>query len=308
MKNMEIESYNKILKYLNKLSLYYDATICIKDFSGFISQNPDFHTAFAPFMIHDKPYCKNIKSDSDAMMYCQSQIPCIIKKSHELRCSFTGICHAGMWEIVVPIIQNNHIIGAILFGCFRTNEIDEKKNYERVKNRFNNLSLSTLKRLWDNTSPIPSETEIELIISSLEVIATSIVMLQSKKNDEKNFIEEEKIGYDHMVNNAIEYMKLHMREKITLEEIASYCNYSPSYLSHHFKKMVGENIINYMNKMKVEMSKNYLLRTNDTLVKIAEELGFSDVSYYSRTFSKICGISPANFRKKYLRMVINEGL
>ena len=305
---MKENRYEKIYNYLDKLAKHYDATICIKDFSGFVSQNIDFHTALAPFMIHDKPYCKYIKSDSEAMMHCQSQIPFIIKKTHELGCTFSGICHAGMWEIVVPIIQNNHIIGAILFGCYNPGLLPEKNNYIRVNDRYKNLSLSVLEKLWNNTAQIPEEKEVEIIKASLEVISNMITLLQNKHNSATLDTEEDKRGYDNMINDAIEYIKLHINEKITLEAIADYCNYSPSYLSHHFKKIVGENIINYMNKMKIEHSKNYLLRTDDTLVKIAYELGFSDVSYFSRTFTKICGVTPGGFRKKYLKKVINEGL
>ena len=305
--NMEEGKYNKIYNYLNKLSSYYDATICIKDFSGFISQNPDFHAALSPFMIHDKPYCKYIKSDSSAMMYCQSQIPYLIKKCHEVRCSFTGTCHAGMWELVVPLINNNHIIGAILFGCYREEKIDEKKNYTRINRRFNTLSIDKLEKLWTNTKTVLDTEEIELIQASLEVIANELVILQDPNFDNKNlFLNQETSPYDAMVMNAIDYMKCHMKEKISLEQIANHCNYSTSYLSHHFKKIVKVNINEYMNKMKVEHSKNYLLKTDDTLAKIAEELGFSDVSYYSRIFTKICGISPGKFREKYLRVVKNE--
>jgi len=306
---MEQSRYYRISNYLKKLSKYYDATICIKDFSGFISQNPDFHSALSSFMIHDNPYCKYIKSDSEAMMYCQSQIPCIIKKCHEIRCSFVGTCHAGMWEIVVPIIQNSHIIGAILFGCYKGETPPIKKNYKRINSRFVSLSLNRLEKLWDNTTVIPDNKDVDLIIASLEVIANDIVILQNPNFDNRNIVtSEDKNSYDHMVINAIEFMKAHMKEKISLEQIAYHCNYSTSYLSHHFKKIVGENINVYMNKMKVEHSKNNLLKTDDTLAKIAEELGFSDVSYYSRIFTKICGISPGKFREKYLREINNENI
>ena len=309
MKFMEQSRYSKIANFLNKLSFPYDATICIKDFSGFISVNPSFHTALAPFLIHDKPYCKYIKSDPAALMYCQSQIPHIIKKCHETGCSFTGTCHAGMWEIVVPIKQNNHIIGAILFGCYKQSLPPVKKGYKRIHSRFSSLSLDKLSSLWDNTSTIPNEAEIELITASLDVISTNIAMLQNPNSfTESLSTTEERLPYDHMIKNAIEFMKIHTKEKLSLDVIANHCNYSPSYLSRHFKKVVGVNINTYMNKMKVELSKNYLLRTDDTLAQIAEDLGFSDVSYYSRIFTKICGISPGNFRKKYLRMVFNEGL
>lgn len=306
---MEEIKYKKIYNYLNKLAAYYDATICIKDFSGFISQNPDFHAALSPFMIHDKPYCKYIKSDSSAMMYCQSQIPYLIKKCHETRCSFTGTCHAGMWELVVPLIQNNHIIGAILFGCYREENIDKKKNYIRVNKRFTSLSLEKLEKLYNTTSQVPSSKDIELIQASLEVIANEIVILQDPNFDSQPLFNKEEVStYDSMVMNAIEYVKGHMKEKISLDQVANHCNYSSSYLSHHFKKIVGVNINEYINKMKVEHSKNYLLKTDDTLAKIAEELGFSDVSYYSRIFTKICGISPGKFREKYLRVVKSERL
>jgi len=306
---MEQNRYSKISNYLNKLSSYYDATICIKDFSGFISQNQDFHSVLSSFLIHDKPYCKYIKSDSTAMMYCQSQIPYIIKKSHEERCSFSGTCHAGMWELVVPIIQNYHIIGAILFGCYREEELDKKKNYLRINKRFNNLKLDKLDKLYNTVSKVPKNEDIELIQASLEVIANEIVMLQNDSFNSTDFPKKnDNSPYDSMVMNAIDYMKSHMKEKITLNDIASFCNYSPSYLSHHFKKIVGVNINVYINKMKVEHSKNHLLKTNDTLSAIAEELGFSDVSYYSRIFTKSCGVSPGKFREKYKRVVKNERL
>ncbi len=302
---MEENKYDKILNYIEKLAKYYDATICIKDFSGFISQNPTFHTLFSPYMIHDKPYCRYVKSDTEAMMYCQSQIPQIIKKCHQERCSFVGTCHAGMSEIVVPIFKNSHIIGVILFGCYKSEIPDKKKTYQRVNARFNNLSIENLEALFINTTTIPKQEEIDLIISSLELVANEIallddVKLQSNKERETPIKQQ---PYDHMVINAIEYIRVHITEKITLDEIANHCNYSTSYLSHHFKKVVGVNVNHYINRMKVEYSKDYLIRSDDTLAKIAEDLGFSDVSYYSRMFTKILGIAPGKFRDKYKGVV-----
>lgn len=303
--NMEEYKYDKILKHIENLAKYYDATICIKDFSGFISQNPTFHTLFSPYMIHDKPYCRYVKSDTEAMMYCQSQIPQIIKKCHQERCSFIGTCHAGMKEIVVPIIKNSHIIGAILFGCYKPDNPPKTKTYQRVNTRFNNLSLENLKSLYENTTQIPELKTLDLIISSLELIANEIVLLDEVKLQTNNESETNTNNqpYDHMVINAIEYIKTHITEKITLDEIATYCNYSTSYLSHHFKKVVGVNVNHYINRMKVEYSKDYLIRGDDTLAKIAEDLGFSDVSYYSRMFTRILGIAPGKFRDKYKGVV-----
>ena len=102
-----------------------------------------------------------------------------------------------------------------------------------------------------------------------------------------------------LVEHALTYIKMHVTEKISIEDIARYCNYSSSYVSRNFNKVVGMNINTYINKLKVEVSKTYLITSNKTIADIAEIVGFEDLSYYSRVFSSFLGIPPAEFRRRF---------
>lgn len=85
----------------------------------------------------------------------------------------------------------------------------------------------------------------------------------------------------------------------TLTELASFCHCSESYLSRIFKKRTGVNINIYVNKVRVEQSKNLLTRSHDSIADISSSVGFCDPNYFSRVFSQIIGISPTEFRRRF---------
>jgi len=95
------------------------------------------------------------------------------------------------------------------------------------------------------------------------------------------------------VNN---YIRQHLSESITVEELAKYLCCGRSRLSTNFKKETGENLSVFILKQKIEEGKKLLLYTDKTSADISLYLGFSSQSHFSRIFKKYVGLAPNEFR------------
>lgn len=102
-----------------------------------------------------------------------------------------------------------------------------------------------------------------------------------------------------IITKAITIMKDHIEKRLTLEDLASELDYSPSHLSTLFTKKTGETPINYYNQLKIQQAATYLQRTNIQIKEIANRLQFYDEFYFSKVFKRYMGITPSKFKKKY---------
>ncbi len=94
------------------------------------------------------------------------------------------------------------------------------------------------------------------------------------------------------------YIQTHFKEKITIEDIAASVHLNGSYTSHLFRKTFGYTITDYITYVRLENAKVILADVGATINDAAMESGFSDVSYFSRVFKKIEGLSPREYRNK----------
>ena len=96
---------------------------------------------------------------------------------------------------------------------------------------------------------------------------------------------------------ALEYIKQHPYERITLSKMAALCNVSASYFSKLFAKENLGNLSNYVNGVKVAQAKELLQTTDCSVRYIADKLGFDDCSYFIKVFKNDTRMTPEEFRK-----------
>ncbi|WP_138755818.1 AraC family transcriptional regulator [Paenibacillus sinopodophylli] len=102
-----------------------------------------------------------------------------------------------------------------------------------------------------------------------------------------------------LMGQILRYMQDHYMNPITLEAMAEQFGCSVSYLTKLFKQRMNESPIRFLNRIRLEMSASYLIRSDYSLQAIAELVGYPDAHTFSRSFKKNYGIPPVQFRAKY---------
>lgn len=82
-------------------------------------------------------------------------------------------------------------------------------------------------------------------------------------------------------------------------KMAEYFRISPSYLSQLFKKLTGENLKDYINSLKMEDAKSFLIDTDLSVMEITRLTGYANSSSFIRKFSNYTGLTPQNYRKEH---------
>jgi YesN/AraC family two-component response regulator len=102
---------------------------------------------------------------------------------------------------------------------------------------------------------------------------------------------------------ALDYMEKNYNHRITLETLATTMNLQPTYFSNLFKKSFKVPPMTFLNRKRIEKAQGILLSESGNVTEAAEASGFSDVFYFSKTFRKITGVSPSEY-KKYRKTII----
>jgi len=85
--------------------------------------------------------------------------------------------------------------------------------------------------------------------------------------------------------------------KLSLKEIAAASGLSAPYFSTVFKDEMGENLSNYLNRLRVEKAAAMLITTNEPIGEIAVNCGFEDQSWFSKIFKNNTGFTPGKYRE-----------
>lgn len=96
------------------------------------------------------------------------------------------------------------------------------------------------------------------------------------------------------------YLDQHYTERITLKSIAAHFNCSEPYISHVFKEATGFSPIQYVIRRRIGLAQTHLIASEYTATQISTLVGYDNTNYFNTTFTRIVGISPIRYRKKYL--------
>lgn len=106
---------------------------------------------------------------------------------------------------------------------------------------------------------------------------------------EKNVIKLKKVLYH--ISKAYD-------THLTLDELAKIAGLSPKYFCAFFKEMTRQSPFEYINAYRTDRAAKLLLSTDMSITDIAFSCGFSDLSYFIKTFKSLKGTTPRAFRKK----------
>lgn len=87
---------------------------------------------------------------------------------------------------------------------------------------------------------------------------------------------------------------------INLDNVGEHVGLSSSYLSSIFKKETGRSFIEYLAYTRIEKAKELLKEADLKIQDICLMVGYSDVKYFSKLFTKHTGLKPNEYRKIFI--------
>ncbi len=103
------------------------------------------------------------------------------------------------------------------------------------------------------------------------------------------------------IDRLIIHLNRHYADSWTVADMADFCNMSEDYFAHIFKKRMGVSPMRFLNNLRIDRAKDFLLTDTMNIATIASLVGFDDQLYFSRVFKKFTGYSP----KAYYQYILN---
>ncbi len=88
---------------------------------------------------------------------------------------------------------------------------------------------------------------------------------------------------------------------MNMATLAKSIGVSRSTLSYRFPLEMGETLVQFKNRLRIEIAQELIGNTRKQIKEISFEAGFTDPSYFNRLFHKLTGFSPLTYRKFLLR-------
>lgn len=173
-------------------------------------------------------------------------------------------------------------------------------DYENVVQIFIQLMVNTVNFLLDQHLSISmifgSNYNIYQILSTKETLDDIKIWFVEMFSKITGYFSGEEYLEKGYFGRALAFIHDNYRNDIDINTIADNVGISYSHLRKIFKDETGDNIINYINRIRVDESMRLLCQTNMTIREIALELGYNNEQSFARFFKKYENLSPGEYR------------
>lgn len=144
---------------------------------------------------------------------------------------------------------------------------------------------------------------IELYIDHETAIesAKAMVMDSGRRQSQLNYfsVHRNKYHKDETVKAVQEWVDQNYAKDFSLAWLADQYAMSPRTLIRRFKAATGESPLAYLQAVRIDVAKKYLESSTQTIAEITQNVGYEDVSSFSKMFKRKVGLSPREYRARF---------
>lgn len=162
---------------------------------------------------------------------------------------------------------------------------------------FTLLLLSDARSYYDIKQPESYQQEVDRIrnITNINEIKT---LFKSLEREISQLLDER--SYNDLTHRVIDKIREGYSEDLRLKEVADDLFVNVMYLGQTFKRDTNQTFSQYLNEYRMKKAEELLLKSNRSVNEIAQAVGYSSSGYFYKNFRDAYGITPKDFRGKYL--------
>ncbi len=100
------------------------------------------------------------------------------------------------------------------------------------------------------------------------------------------------------LKTLLQWLSAHYAEALRVADAAGVCSFSASHFMRWFRQMTGQSFVAFLNEYRLNAAAEALQATDETVLTIASQCGFENLSYFNRAFKAHFGMTPREYRKK----------
>lgn len=131
----------------------------------------------------------------------------------------------------------------------------------------------------------------QVLVSNFIQLCSLFIRQKNEKSMQKNKLNQYPQDLEQMIN----YIRDNYAS-VSLESVSKHFGFSISHLSSYIQKYTGYKFKDIVHNFKMQNAAVLLLHTDYTLSEIINQIGYNDVSYFSKIFKNQFGVSPGKFR------------
>ncbi len=276
-------------------------------------------------------FCRLVQSAPEGKSRCSKCEKSAARKAAGTKTPVVYTCHAGLTDVVVPLIFEDKFVGSLLSGQILTSK-PTLSGFGKIWEKTHDLGLekTALRKAYMKVRVFP-QRKLERGVSLLSLIANYIlekeatvhfqeeiiayqkrVLAESEKRKKlrkelkralpflrlETLSEKDMSRRERIIAEAKHFIENNYSEPLSLHIVSESVFLSPNYLSSLFKEYTGFTFRDYLANVRIEKAKELLENINIRVAEISGKSGFDDPNYFSRVFKRITGFNPSEYRRK----------
>jgi AraC-like DNA-binding protein/ligand-binding sensor protein len=239
------------------------------------------------------PFCTIIAGTDKVCPVCPNMLRNF--KSTNVLNTQTFRCFAGLTVTSVPVKLEDYAIAFLRTGqvLLRAPSAEGfQKLTARLMKRGLKVDLVRLENAYFSCRVFPAES-YGAVVRLLEIFAAHLALIADK------IVLQPVTGDSPLIKRAKDYVGSHYSDPIKLESISDALHISRYHFCRRFKQTTGLTFVEYLRQVRIQRAKALLRNSYLRVGEIAFEVGFQTLTHYNRTFRKIVGCSPTEYRSRH---------
>jgi AraC-like DNA-binding protein len=240
---------------------------------------------------HENLFCALLAERPATLAVCLQAHQDMIDHTGQL--PHTVTCPFGLTETAVPVKLGTNIIGYLRIGQV-LRHLPHKADTNKVARELKRCEIpftGKLRTAWEKNPLIPPD-KYNAIVRLLTFFAEQLSALTNQ------LVTERQNAEPPLVQKAREYIDKHKVEPLSLSAVAQAAGASVFHFCKVFRKTTGLKFTDYVTRVRLEDARTQLLNPNRRISEVAYDVGFQSLTQFNRTFKRVFGQSPTEFRAR----------